>query len=442
MRGHRVGVIGAGYVGLTTAVCLTELGNRVVCADIDQVKVRHLSQGVVLAHEPRLDELLTEGLATARLRFTTRLSDAVVNADLVFLCLPTPMAADGTPDLAALETVLGQIREVLAPQSVVVIKSTVPVGTTRRVARLLNRPDVAVVSNPEFLREGHAVDDFLHPSRVVLGADQPAAAKRVELLYAELEAPVVLTDPASAELVKYASNALLAMRLSYANSLAELCERVHADITDVVEGMRHDPRIGGSFLQPGPGWGGSCLPKDSYALLRTAEESDVDFPLVRATIHTNRRQQERMVAKVRAAATGSTSGSLHGVRLGVLGLTFKAGTDDLRDSPALVVAELLSAAGAELAAYDPCVPAAAEVSPSEMRVVDDPYLAAKDASALVLLTEWPQFRELDWGQLAQVVRRRVVVDTRNHLDPDRLRLAGFRHIQLGRAACVGATSRV
>jgi UDPglucose 6-dehydrogenase len=296
------------------------------------------------------------------------------------------------------------------------------------VRSLLERPDVAVVANPEFLREGHAVDDFLHPQRIVVGSEDETSALRVLSLYAATGAPAVITGSASAELVKYASNCFLAMKLSYVNTLAELCEQVGGDIEDVTEGMRLDERIGSAFLAPGPGWGGSCLPKDTRALLSTSEAANVDFSLLRATIETNTHQVRRVVGKIRDAV----GGSLAGARIGILGLAFKAGTDDLRDSPALAVAELLASEGAELTAYDPSVPTGS--SPGPVHVVDAAHLAVKDASAIVVLTEWPEFADLDWTRLAEEVSRPVIVDSRDLLPAEKVQAAGFRLIATGKSA--------
>ncbi|WP_394621075.1 UDP-glucose dehydrogenase family protein [Lentzea sp. JNUCC 0626] len=427
---RRIAVVGTGYVGLTTGACLASLGHRVVCADVDESKVERLSRGEVDILEPRLAELVAEGLASGRLSFVLGASAAVADAEVVFLCVPTPMGVGGIADLQAVESVVDETRDLLPSGTVIVNKSTVPVGTSIRTAELLRRDDVAVVSNPEFLREGSAVHDFLNPDRIVVGCDQQDAAERVAALYARLGAPTVLTDAASAEMVKYAANCFLAMKLSYVNAVAELCERLGANITDVTEGMGYDKRIGQAFLNPGPGWGGSCLPKDTHAMLQVADAADFEFRLLRATIDTNERQRQRMVEKVRLAVTGKRGGSLSHVRLGLLGLTFKAGTDDLRDSPALAVAALLKQAGAELVGYDPALAGGSDLG--AVSVVDDPYVAAKDVDALVVLTEWPEFRSLDWARLAETVRQPVVVDTRNLLDPDVLRRAGLTCTSLGR----------
>lgn len=431
MFARRIAVVGTGYVGLTTGACLASLGHHVVCADVDQAKVERLSAGQVTILEPGLSDLVQEGLAAGRLRFVLGAKHAVDDAEVVFLCVPTPMGEGGAADLAAVESVTTEIRELLPHGCVVVNKSTVPVGTAARTSALLNRPDIAVVSNPEFLREGSAVHDFLNPDRIVVGSDAQDAAERVAALYSRLGAPTVLTDAASAEMVKYAANCFLATKLSYVNAIAELCERLGADVSAVTEGMGYDRRIGQSFLQPGPGWGGSCLPKDTEALMQVAEAADYDFTLLRSTIETNNWQRQRMVTKVRQACGVGTGGTLAGARLGVLGLTFKAGTDDLRGSPALAVAELLKAEGAELTAFDPGVPAAIPGLTDCVEVVDNAYQAAKGAAGLVLLTEWPEFRSLDWARLADVLDGRVVVDTRNHLDPDVLRRAGIRWTGVG-----------
>ncbi|MBA8827605.1 UDPglucose 6-dehydrogenase [Saccharopolyspora lacisalsi] len=430
---RRIIVMGTGYVGLTTGACLASLGHRVVCCDVDVVKVERLARGEVRILEPDLPERVAEGIAAGRLEFASSAAAAAEEAEVVFLCLPTPMSTGGAADLTAVESVAGEIRGRLPAASVVVTKSTVPVGTAARLGRLLDRDDVAVASNPEFLREGSAVHDFLNPDRIVVGSDSPDAAERVAALYARLGAPTVLTDAASAEMVKYAANCFLATKLSYVNAIAELCELLGANITDVTEGMGYDRRIGQSFLEAGPGWGGSCLPKDTRALLRVAETAGFDFPLLEAAVNGNTRQREQVVSKVADACGVGVESSLSGVRLGILGLAFKAGTDDLRDSPALAVARALVDRGAELIAYDPGLRGDEPELAGIATLVDDPYRVAKEAAGLVLLTGWPEFRTLDWSRLAGMLRGPVVVDTRNHLDPDVLRRAGMSWRGIGRA---------
>ena len=440
MYARSIAVVGTGYVGLTTGACLASLGHRVVCADVDPMKVEQLAGGEVHIAESGLAELVAEGLAAGRLSFVVSAGSALAElaargkpVEVVFLCVPTPMGVGGVADLSAVEAVIEEIRDALPPEAVVVNKSTVPVGTADRTAELLGRDDVAVVSNPEFLREGSAVRDFLNPDRIVVGSAHPDAAERVAALYARLGAPTVLTDPASAEMIKYAANCFLAMKLSYVNALAELCERLDADIADVTEGIGFDRRVGQAFLSPGPGWGGSCLPKDTHALLQVADAADFEFRLLRATIDTNTRQHQRIVDKIRIAVTGRRAGSLTRRRLALLGLAFKAGTDDIRDSPALAIAALLRQAGAELVGFDPMVPSTRGPELNGLvTVVDDPYVAAKDADALVILTEWSEFRKLDWTALAAQVASPIVIDTRNLLDPDVAHRAGFDWIGLGR----------
>ena len=426
-----IGVVGAGYVGLTTAACLAHLGHDVVCGDLDAEKVRRLTKGESPILEEGLDDLIVEGLRSGRLRFVVGAAAAATGAEFVFLCVATPQGADGRADLSAIDAAAREVAPVLLPGAVVVNKSTVPVGSTERVDRVLREggavADVGVASNPEFLREGTAVRDFLHPSRVVVGAEDAAVGARVAELYRGVHAPVLVTDPASAEMVKYASNAFLATKISFVNAIANLCEAVNADIREVVLGMGYDPRIGFEFLHPGPGWGGSCFPKDTAALLSTADEAGYDFALLRGAITSNQDQRERMVAKVRDAC----GGTLAGARVAVWGLTFKANTDDLRDSPAVAIATSLVEAGATVRAYDPAAgEAAGEIAGVE--VATDPYDACADADALAVLTEWDQFRWLDFERVAASMRRAQLVDTRNLLDPAAMRRLGFGYQGVGR----------
>ena len=443
---RRVAVVGTGYVGLTTGACLASLGHQVVCADIDTAKVERLRRGVVDIVEPGLSELVTEQVSAGRLSFVVGASSAVaehtdgLDAEVVFLCVPTPMGVGGVADLRAVEAVVEETRELLAPGTVVVNKSTVPVGTAARTAELLDRADVAVVSNPEFLREGSAVHDFLNPDRIVVGCDAQDAAERVAALYARLGAPTVLTDAASRGAGEVRGELLPGDEAVVRQRDGRAVRAGRAPTSrDVTEGIGYDRRIGQAFLSPGPGWGGSCLPKDTHALLQVADAADFEFRLLRATIDTNTRQRQRMVDKVRAAVTGKRTGSLTRVRLGLLGLTFKAGTDDLRDSPALAVAALLRQAGADLVGYDPALVADPGNPDKVVRdevegvpLVADPLEAAQGAEAVVVLTEWPVFRTLDWAAMAGVMKQPVVVDTRNLVDPATLRRAGLTGIGIGR----------
>lgn len=420
----RIAVVGAGYVGLTTAACFSHLGHEVVCGDIDAERVARLAEGDVPIVEEGLEQLVVDGLRHGRLRFVVGAAAAVAGVEFVYLCVPTPQAADGAADLSFVESVAAEIGPLLASESIVVNKSTVPVGSTRIVQRALRRPDVLVVSNPEFLREGSAVHDFLHPGRIVIGADDQAAAIRVASLYLGVAAPLIVTDPPSAEIIKYASNAFLATKLSFVNAVAAVCESVGADVNDVVLGMGYDPRIGREFLRPGPGWGGSCLPKDTRALLRIADDAGYDFELLQASIDVNEQQLDRVVNKVAAAA----GGSLEGVTVAAWGLTFKARTDDLRESPALAVIARLRARGAVVQAYDPTVRGPLP----DVDVRQDAYAACEGAAVLVVLTEWDELRWLDFDKVGSVMAGRHVVDARNLLDRASLVRSGFTYCGVGR----------
>jgi UDPglucose 6-dehydrogenase len=420
----RIAVVGSGYVGLTAGACFAELGHYVLCADIDEEKVERLSRGDVPILEAGLPELVREGLAARRLKFVVGAATAAASCEFVYLCVPTPQAPDGSADLSYLRDAARTIGPVLAPESIVVNKSTVPVGSTRVVEEVLGRDDVAVVSNPEFLREGSAVRDFLHPDRIVIGCDDQAAAARVGELYRGVQAPIIVTDPASAEMIKYASNTFLAAKLSFVNAVANVCEAVGADVRDVLLGMGYDHRIGFEFLRPGPGWGGSCFPKDVNALLRIAADAGYDFRLLQGVLDVNREQFESVTAKVERLA----GGSLEGRTIGAWGLTFKARTDDLRDSPALEVIARLRGKGARVKAFDPAV-----TRPLDgIEVCADPYAACDGAAALVVLTEWDEFRRLDFTKVAGLLTEPRVVDARNLLDPAALRRLGFAYVGVGR----------
>lgn len=418
-------VVGTGYVGLTTGACLAHLGHEVRCVDIDADKVARLEKGEIPIFEAGLEELVREGLEADRLTFSTDTVTAVKGADFVFLCVPTPQGGDGAADLSFVRAAAVTIGPHLAPGAIVVNKSTVPVGSAQIVAEVIGRGDVAVVSNPEFLREGTAVSDFLKPDRVVVGCDDQAAAVRLAEAYADLGAPVLVTDAASAEMIKYASNAFLATKVSYVNSIAALCEAVGADVADVTLGMGYDKRIGSQFLRPGPGWGGSCFPKDSQALVKIAGDNEVAFPLLESAIATNDAQFDRMVDKI----AGHTGGSVSGRTIAVLGLTFKALTDDQRDSPSIAIIERLLAAGATVRAYDPT----ADTAPLPgVEVTSDAYAACDGADVLAVLTEWDEFRWLDFDRVGDLLTQRIIVDGRNLLDAPTLQRSGFVVDGLGR----------
>jgi UDPglucose 6-dehydrogenase len=420
---RRVAVVGAGYVGLTAAACLAHLGHEVRCSDRDATRVELLDSGGIPIFEDGLEDLIRTGLASGQLAFRTDNTWAVEGAEFTFLCVPTPEGPDGWPDTSFIETVATEIGPHLADESIVVTKSTVPVGSADVVRRVLGRSDVQVVSNPEFLREGLAVHDFLHPDRIVIGALDEETAVRVSGLFAGIDAPVIFTDPSTAETIKYASNAFLATKVSFVNAVAALCEAVGADVRQVCIGMGLDPRIGSSFLRPGPGWGGSCLPKDSAGLVRIAEEAGYDFSLLKGVIAVNEEQYDRVVRK----AVRLAGGSLTGARVALWGVTFKARTDDLRCSPALEIARRLVQAGATVAAYDPTLSGPLE----GIEVAADAYAACEGASVIVLATEWEEFRWLDFDKAGNAMARRAIVDARNLLDPVVLRRAGFGYEGIG-----------
>lgn len=419
-----VTVIGTGYVGLVTGACLAKIGHSVMCADIDQAKIDSLQRGEVPIFESGLQSIVDECVDAGRLTFTTDISRAAAAADFVFLCVPTPQSIDGAVDLSFLDAAASNIGPFLQQKAIVINKSTVPVGSTRLVERCIGRRDVSVVSNPEFLREGSAVQDFLEPDRIVIGSEDQAAAIRVASLYAPLAANVMITDPASAETIKYAANAFLATKLSFINAVAAVCEGVGADINDVVLGLGYDHRIGTDFLRPGPGWGGSCFPKDTRALVRIAEDAGYDFSLLRGVIGVNDEQFDRVVAKVRDAA----GGSLQDKTVTMLGLAFKAGTDDTRDSPALEVAKRLITEGAHLQTYDPKAK-----TPEHLETFVDPYAACHGSSVLVVMTEWDEFRWLDFNKIGDAMESKAIVDTRNILDRSALRRLGFEYQSIGRS---------
>ena len=422
-----IAVIGTGYVGLSSGACFAKLGHKVVCVDVVQVKIDNLNKGILPIVETGLEALVAEGVEAGLLTFTTDVVSAVKDAEVVFLCVPTPEGADGSADLSYIQTAARTLAPLLLSGAVVVNKSTVPVGSTKVVERELKRPDVAVVSNPEFLREGSAIHDFLNPDRVVVGSDNQEAAVRVAALYEKVGAPVVVTDPASAETIKYAANAFLATKISYINAVAAICEGVGADINDVVLGLGYDKRIGHEFLRPGPGWGGSCFPKDTKAMVKIAEDAGYDFGLLKGVITVNDQQYGRIVDKIRAAA----GGSLKGKKIASWGLTFKALTDDLRDSPAVEIVTRLLADGAQVAVYDPTVSAAPN-GLDAITVSLSPLDACAGADVLAVLTEWDEFRWISPVDTAAVMNGRQVVDARNLLDRSEWRRSGFEYQGIGR----------
>lgn len=423
----QVTIIGTGYVGLATGACLAHLGHSVVCHDIDESKIARLQSGDVPIVEAGLPELVAEGLANGRLTFTTDLKAATERAAFVFLCLPTPQGDDGSADLSHVLDAAGRLGGLLAPSSVVVNKSTVPVGSAQRVREMVGRDDVEIVSNPEFLRQGTAVQDFLKPTRVVIGGDDPSAVEAVASLYEGIDAPVLRMKTASAEALKYAANAFLATKLTFINAMADICEAVGADIFDVATGIGLDPRIGSDMLRAGPGWGGSCFPKDTRALVRIAADGGYDFALLRGVIETNDQHYARIADKVIELCGGSVAG----LKVAAWGLTFKAGTDDLRDSPAIKILTMLRDAGATVSAYDPTARGGYPAHPW-IQVKPDALSACDGADVLAVLTEWPEFATVTPADVAGRLNVPRVVDGRNVLQREQWVDAGFAFRGVGR----------
>ena len=420
-------VIGAGYVGLTSSVCLAHLGHNVTCVDIDSNKVDLLNRGEVPIYEARLPELLQEGQGKESLRFTTELEAAVSASEFIFLCLPTPQGPDGNADISAVVSVMNQICPTLAPGSIIINKSTVPIGTSAQLIQAIGRTDISLVSNPEFLREGVAVTDFLQPDRILIGASNREAAEKVAGLYQAIDAPVIHVDLASAETIKYATNSFLATKVSFVNALAAVCEAVGADIESVTRGLGSDQRIGSRFLQPGPGWGGSCFPKDMEALITTASAAGYEFDLLRAVVKANEQQFDRLVAKIEDLVTGDLSNST----IGVLGLTFKAHTDDMRNSPALEIVQRLASKGCTIKAYDPMVKNEKGL-PTTFALAPTIEEAVRASDIAVILTEWPDFNRANWAAMRDTMKAPRVLDGRNILDRSQMLEMGYDYQDLGR----------
>ncbi len=427
----RIAVIGAGYVGLTTAACLADLGNDLSVVDIDETKVRGLRRHRLPFYEPGLQEMVERNARAGRLRFTTSYSEALQGAEFAFIAVATPEGEGGGADLTYVEAATEAIAESMDGPLIIVNKSTVPIGTgvvvTRMVARHNGRHPVDVVSNPEFLREGSALSDFMNPDRVVIGAHSTAAAGRVAALYEPLDAPVLIYDIYTAEMVKYASNAFLATRISFINEIARICERVDADAKLVAEGMGFDRRIGHAFLEAGLGFGGSCFPKDVRALAAIAERFDYHPELLHAVVDINRDQRVIAVEKLRECL-----GTLRGQVVGLLGLSFKPNTDDMRQAPSIEIARHLLDHGASVRAYDPAAVWRAKQIVPEVEYRRNAYAVARGADALLLVTEWNEFRHLDLARIKRSMRRPVLVDGRNIYDPAQMRELGFVYRGIGR----------
>jgi UDPglucose 6-dehydrogenase len=431
----RIAMIGTGYVGLVSGACFADFGHRVVCVDKDAGKIDGLNRGVMPIWEPGLEALVTANAARGRLSFTTELAAGVADAEAVFIAVGTPARrGDGHADLTFVFEAVRELAGVIRPGTVVVTKSTDPVGTGDRIEAILREEgiaDASVASNPEFLREGAAIADFKHPDRIVVGAEDERAREVLREIYRPLflnRAPILFTGRRTAELTKYAANAFLAVKISFINEIADLCEAVDADVQDVARGIGLDNRIGPKFLHAGPGYGGSCFPKDTLALLQTADAAGVDQRIVRTTVMVNDERKGQMAGRV-ARALG---GDLHGKRIAVLGLAYKPNTDDMREAPALPLIEGLVERGAEVIAFDPVARHQAERLFDGIAFADDAHAAADGADALVIVTEWDEFRALDLDKIAASMRGRVLVDLRNVYDREDAQAAGLAYFGVGR----------
>ena len=430
-----IAVIGTGYVGLVTGACFAEFGVDVTCVDVDNDKIDRLNQGIMPIYEPGLEQLVSKNTQAGRLRFTTDVQQAVEQALVIFLAVGTPPKPDGSPDLSFVESASLSIADYMNGYKVVVTKSTVPIGTGEHIRKLITerkktRANFGVVSNPEFLREGAAINDFMRPDRVVIGSRDEEAIAIMKDLYRPLyliEAPFVITSLEAAELTKYAANAFLATKVSFINEIANLCDKIGCDVHDVARGIGMDKRIGSKFLHPGPGFGGSCFPKDTRALASVAKHYDSASLIVDAVIEVNQRQGQHMLSKIRKLV-----GPLDGKTLAVLGLAFKPETDDMREAPAVGIIRSLLEDGASIRAYDPVAKAEAAKLLPEVFYADDEYTAVKGADALVFVTEWNQFRALDMKRIRDLMTTPKIVDLRNIYEPEDMRELGFEYVGVGR----------
>lgn len=430
-----IGIIGTGYVGLVTGACFAEFGVYVTCVDKDPVKIESLKKGVIPFFEPGLEELVNKNLKNGRLKFSTEIKDAVGDTLVIFIAVGTPPRGDGSADLSYVEEVARQIARNMNGYKVIVTKSTVPVGTGERLKKIISENlneshRFDIVSNPEFLREGSAIEDFMRPNRVVIGAESPEAIAIMKDLYRPLyliETPFVITNIQTAELIKYASNSFLAVKISFINEIANLCEKVNADVHVVAKAMGLDQRIGPKFLHPGPGFGGSCFPKDTLALIKIAEEHEEELRIVKAAVMANSAQRERMVKKI-----VSGLGSLEKRTIAILGLSFKPNTNDIREAPSIYIINELKKQGAILRAYDPAAMNDMKVLYPDIFYAEDSYDAVTGADALVIVTEWNEFRNLDLQRIKSLMKGRHFFDLRNIYEPKKMKDLGFIYYSVGR----------
>lgn len=429
-------VIGTGYVGLVTGTCFSDLGNEVICLDIDENKIESLKRGEMPIYEPGLEEMVKRNSEAGRLRFTTNYAEAVPEAEFIFIAVGTPQGDDGGADLRYVELAAGTIAKHLKGDTIIINKSTVPIGTGDLVTDIINRNlngkkdevSFSVVSNPEFLREGSALVDFMQPDRVVLGSTNPKAAERVADLYAPLKAPTIITDLRTAEMIKYASNAILATRISFINEISQLCDAMHADVKVVAQGMGYDKRIGPQFLSAGIGYGGSCFPKDVKALAHMAEKANCHPQLLLAVMDINQDARKHFAQKIER-----TMGSVSGRNFAVWGLAFKPNTDDMREAASIDIISMLVRKGAEVRAYDPvAMKNAKRMLPGAVEFFPDPYTTCNEADAILLLTEWNEFKQIDFDRVKKLMRQRYFFDGRNLYDPQEMDSNGFIYRGVGR----------
>lgn len=429
---RKICVIGAGYVGLVAGTCFADLGNQVICVDIDEKKIAKLKAGTLPFYEPGLEEMVRRNAQSNRLRFTTSYPEGIKEAEFVFIAVDTPSGAEGEADLKYIRMAAEGIAKVMDHSLVIVNKSTVPIGTGDWVAEIVEEyadPEIefAVVSNPEFLREGAAIGDFLNPDRIVLGSTNREAAEQVAQLYLSLRAPIMITDLRTAEMIKYASNAYLANRISFVNEIAFICEKLGADVKEVAIGMGYDKRIGSDYLDAGLGWGGSCFPKDVKALEHMASIHGCHPQLLRAVMEINRDQKRRIIQTLREVV-----GTLHGKTIGILGLAFKPNTDDMREAPSIEVIHLLTNEGARIKAYDPVAMEVAKRIMPDVTYCADAYQTAEGSDALIVVTEWNEFQHLDMVRIKELMREPVLIDGRNIYDPQKVGQLGFIYRGVGR----------
>ncbi len=428
----KVCIIGTGYVGLVTGACLAELGNRIICVDNDESKIGLLNSGEIPIYEPGLKEMVHNAREAGRISFTTSIPEGVKESTVVFIAVSTPPKPDGSADLSMVAGVAREVAENLNDYKVIVDKSTVPVKTGEKVAETIKRyskgeMEFDVVSNPEFLREGSAIQDTLHPDRIVIGTNSQRAADILIELYKPLEAPVIVTDINSAEIIKHASNSFLATKISFANALARICEKSGANVAQVTKGMGLDKRIGAQFLNAGVGYGGSCFPKDVSAFIAIAEELGYDFKLLKEVEGINAEQADYFFAKIK-----ETLWILEGKTVAVLGLAFKPNTDDMRSAPSIKIIKKLLEEGAKIKAYDPQAMEKAKTILPEIEYCSDPYRAARESEALIIMTEWNEFKEMDLARLKELLHQPIVIDGRNIYDPEKMEKLGFTYQSIGR----------